>query len=51
MKTNMKELVAQMTLEEKVLMCSGADFWYTIAIERPGIPVACRSCSDSKTCR
>jgi Beta-glucosidase-related glycosidases len=33
-----KELIAQMTLEEKASMCSGADFWHTEAIERLGIP-------------
>ena len=33
-----KELVAQMTLEEKAAMCSGADFWHTEAIEILGIP-------------
>lgn len=38
MKKNVKELVAQMTLEEKAAMCSGADFWHTVAIERLGIP-------------
>lgn len=35
-----KELVAQMTLEEKAAMCSGADFWHTEAIERLGIPAS-----------
>ncbi len=33
-----KNLIAQMTLEEKASMCSGADFWHTQAIERLGIP-------------
>lgn len=33
-----KELVLQMTLEEKAGMCSGADFWHTEAVERLGIP-------------
>lgn len=33
-----KELIAQMTLEEKAGLCSGADFWRTKAIERLGIP-------------
>jgi len=32
-----KDLVAQMTLEEKASMCSGADFWHTKAVERLGI--------------
>lgn len=35
-----KELVAQMTLEEKAAMCSGADFWHTEAVERLGIPAS-----------
>lgn len=33
-----KELVSQMTLEEKVSLLSGDDFWHTAAIERLGIP-------------
>lgn len=33
-----KELVSQMTLEEKAGMLSGADFWHTKGIERLGIP-------------
>lgn len=32
-----KDLVAQMTLEEKASLCSGLDFWNTKAIERLGI--------------
>ena len=35
-----RELVAQMTLEEKAAMCSGADFWHTEAVERLGIPAS-----------
>ncbi len=35
---NIKELIAQMTLEEKAGLCSGADFWHTKAIPRLGIP-------------
>ncbi len=35
-----KELVAQMTLEEKASMCSGGDFWHTEAVERLGIPAS-----------
>lgn len=38
MKANIKELVSQMTLEEKASMCSGADFWHTDAVDRLGIP-------------
>lgn len=35
---HIKELVAQMTLEEKASLCAGEDFWHTKAIERLGIP-------------
>lgn len=35
-----KEIVSQMTLEEKASMCSGADFWHTEAVERLGIPAS-----------
>ena len=37
-KNKIKELIAQMTLEEKAGLCSGADFWHTKAVERLGIP-------------
>ena len=33
-----KELVREMTLEEKCSMLSGMDFWHTQAVERLGIP-------------
>jgi beta-glucosidase len=33
-----KELISQMTLEEKASLCSGGDFWHTKGIERLGIP-------------
>ncbi|MDE7268673.1 MAG: glycoside hydrolase family 3 C-terminal domain-containing protein [Lachnospiraceae bacterium] len=33
-----KEIVGQMTLEEKAGLCSGLDFWHTKGIERLGIP-------------
>lgn len=33
-----KELVSQMTLEEKASLCSGEDFWHTKSVERLGIP-------------
>lgn len=36
----LKELIAQMTLEEKASLCSGADFWHTDAVERLGIPAS-----------
>ena len=35
---DIKSLVAQMTLEEKAGLCSGADFWHTKAVERLSIP-------------
>lgn len=37
-KEKLKELIAQMTLEEKAGLCSGADFWHTKGVERLGIP-------------
>lgn len=38
MERNLKLLIAQMTLEEKASLCSGASFWHTKPIERLGIP-------------
>ncbi len=35
---NVKEIIAEMTLEEKAGLCSGATFWTTKAVERLGIP-------------
>jgi beta-glucosidase len=35
---NIKELINEMTLEEKAGLCSGFDFWNTKAVERLGIP-------------
>lgn len=35
---NVKNLIAQMTLEEKASLCSGLDFWYLKGIDRLGIP-------------
>ena len=40
MSRNLKELIREMTLEEKAGLCSGADFWNTMGIERLGIPSA-----------
>ena len=37
-KQKLKELIGQMTLEEKAGLCSGADFWHTKRLERLGIP-------------
>lgn len=38
MKRDLKQLVSQMTLEEKAGMCSGLDFWHLKHVERLGIP-------------
>ncbi|WP_261302059.1 glycoside hydrolase family 3 C-terminal domain-containing protein [Paenibacillus andongensis] len=38
MSRNIKQLLAQMTLEEKASLCSGLNFWRTKPIERLGIP-------------
>lgn len=38
MEHNIKDLVKQMTLEEKAGLCSGFDFWHTKPVERLGIP-------------
>lgn len=35
---NITEIIAKMTLEEKIALCSGADFWHTKAMEQYGIP-------------
>ncbi|MFD1401346.1 glycoside hydrolase family 3 C-terminal domain-containing protein [Robinsoniella peoriensis] len=35
---NVKELIGQMTVEEKAGLCSGQDFWHTKTVERLGIP-------------
>jgi beta-glucosidase len=37
-KKKIKELVAELTLEEKASLCSGNDFWRTKAVERLNIP-------------
>ena len=34
MERDIKKLVAEMTLEEKAGMCSGADFWNLKPVER-----------------
>jgi len=38
LKTNVKDLIARMTLEEKAGLLSGGDFWHTKAVERLGVP-------------
>ncbi|MBR1585238.1 MAG: glycoside hydrolase family 3 C-terminal domain-containing protein [Clostridia bacterium] len=35
---NAREILKQMTLEEKAAFCSGRDFWHTKAVERLGVP-------------
>ncbi len=37
-KEKLRELAAQMTLEEKASLCSGADMFESKGIERLGIP-------------
>jgi len=38
MMRDIKNIVEQMTLEEKASLCSGENFWHTKEIERLGIP-------------
>lgn len=38
MQSAISKLLAQMTLEEKAGLCSGADFWHTKAVGRLGVP-------------
>lgn len=38
MERNIKEIIKQMTLEEKASMCSGKDYWNLKGVERLGIP-------------
>lgn len=38
MERDLKQLISQMTLEEKAGMCSGLDFWRLKGVERLGIP-------------
>lgn len=35
---DVKQIISEMTIEEKASLCSGLDFWNTKAIERLGIP-------------
>ena len=35
---NIKQLISEMTLEEKASLLSGLDFWHTKSVERLGIP-------------
>ncbi|MCM1262854.1 MAG: glycoside hydrolase family 3 C-terminal domain-containing protein [Butyrivibrio sp.] len=38
MERDIKQIISQMTLEEKAGMCSGEDFWHLKSVERLGIP-------------
>lgn len=38
MQEKIRDLISKMTLEEKAMICSGADSWHTLPIERLGIP-------------
>ena len=38
MEQKIKDVLSQMTLEEKISLCNGADFWHSKAMERYGIP-------------
>ena len=33
-----KDLLSQMTLEEKISMLAGADLWHSVGVPRLGIP-------------
>ncbi len=35
---DIKKIITEMTLEEKVAFCTGADFWHTKAMEKYGVP-------------
>ena len=35
---NVQKLLKELTLEEKIAFCTGADFWHTKAIEKQNIP-------------
>lgn len=35
---DIERMLSEMTLEEKVSLCSGRDFWHTKAVERLGVP-------------
>ncbi len=38
MERDIKQMVSELTLEEKAGLCSGSDFWHTKAVESLGIP-------------
>ena len=35
---NIQKLLKELTLEEKIAFCTGADFWHTKAIEKQNVP-------------
>ena len=35
---DLKHIISNMTLEEKISYCTGADFWHTKAMPQHGIP-------------
>ena len=35
---DVKQILSQMTLEEKAALCQGADMWHTVAVDRLGVP-------------
>jgi len=43
---NHPSIIEQMSLEEKIALCSGADFWHTKALERLGIPAILMNRAD-----
>lgn len=38
MKQQIKDILSKMTLEDKISLCNGADFWHSKAMEQYGIP-------------
>ena len=38
MRKKVEEVLSMLTLDEKIALCSGADFWHTEKVERLGIP-------------
>ncbi len=38
MEHKIKDILSKMTLEEKIALCNGADFWHSKAMEQHGIP-------------
>ena len=38
MDKKIQDILSKMTLEEKISLCNGADFWHSKAMEQYGIP-------------